>query len=158
MPEMLDQILEAWRTNNRINLMLIDHISDEGMKCTLSKRGGRNVVRQFAHLHNNRVWQLEKRAKDLAEGLHKFATKEEPGREFLKSCLEKSCEAMAVFFEQAATGSNPRRSLKKGIIVYLGYFIAHESHHRGSILLTLKQSGHKLDDDLRYNIWDWERR
>ena len=66
---MLDQILEAWRTNNRINLFLIDAIDAEGMKCTLSKRGGRNVVRQFCHMHNNRVWQLEARAKDLAEGL-----------------------------------------------------------------------------------------
>jgi hypothetical protein len=38
------QVLETWRTNNRINLFLIDQISDEGMQCTLSKRGGRNVV------------------------------------------------------------------------------------------------------------------
>jgi hypothetical protein len=42
MESVLDQILETWRTNNRINLLLIDRISDEGMKCTLSKRGGRD--------------------------------------------------------------------------------------------------------------------
>lgn len=66
---MLDELLEAWRTNNRINLFLIDRISDEGMRCTLSKRGGRNVARQFAHLHNVRVWHLEGRARDLATGL-----------------------------------------------------------------------------------------
>jgi hypothetical protein len=35
----LDQLLEAWHTNCRINLFLIDHISDEGMQCTLL--GGR---------------------------------------------------------------------------------------------------------------------
>ena len=74
----LDQILEAWRTNNRINLKLIDAIGKEGMKCTLSTRGGRNVVRQFAHVHNVRIYQLEARAKDLAKGLAKFATKDEP--------------------------------------------------------------------------------
>ena len=85
MKEALPQLLEAWRTNNRINLYLIDAIDKEGMQCTLSKRGGRNVVRQFAHIHNNRFWQLEKRAKDLADGLHKYATNEEPTRAFLKS-------------------------------------------------------------------------
>jgi hypothetical protein len=39
----LDELLEAWRTNNRINLYLIERISDEGMLCTLSKRGGRDT-------------------------------------------------------------------------------------------------------------------
>ena len=53
--DMTDQILEALRINNRINLRLIERISDEGMRCTLSKRGSRNVVRQFAHLHYVRV-------------------------------------------------------------------------------------------------------
>ena len=32
---MLEDIIEDWRTNNRINLFLIDKISDEGMHCTL---------------------------------------------------------------------------------------------------------------------------
>ena len=50
-----EQLLEAWRINNRINLFLIDRISAEGMRCTLSQRGGRNVARQFAHLHNVRL-------------------------------------------------------------------------------------------------------
>ena len=36
----MDDVLEAWRSNNRINLLLFDQISDEGMRCTLSKRGG----------------------------------------------------------------------------------------------------------------------
>ena len=82
---MLDDLLEAWRTNNRINLYLIDHISAAGMKCTLSKRGGRDVARQFGHIHNNRVWHLEKRAKDLSQGLVKFETKVTPTKAELKS-------------------------------------------------------------------------
>jgi hypothetical protein len=65
---MTDEILEAWRINNRVNLLLVERISDEGMRCTLSRRGGRNVVRQFAHIHNNRIWHLERRANALAKG------------------------------------------------------------------------------------------
>jgi hypothetical protein len=43
----LAELLEAWRTNDRINFFLIDRISPEGMKCSLSKRGGRNYVHLY---------------------------------------------------------------------------------------------------------------
>jgi hypothetical protein len=29
--------------------------------------------------------------------------------------------------------------------------------HRGNILLTLEQCGHKLAQDAAYAIWDWEK-
>ncbi|MDD5543775.1 MAG: DinB family protein [Acidobacteriia bacterium] len=153
----VDQLLETWRTNNRINLFLIDHISNEGMKCTLSKRGGRNVVRQFAHLHNVRLWHLETRARDLSKGLRKFETHDEPDKKTLKQSLEDSGRRIETFLEQCAAGMSKRRPSKKGVIATLGYLIAHESHHRGSILLTLKECGHNLDQSVRYAIWDWDR-
>ena len=61
------------------------------------------------------------------------------------------------FFSDWAAGVPKRRGFKKGLPAYLAYFVAHESHHRGNILLTLKQCGHNLDKDLRYQIWDWDR-
>ena len=153
----LDQILEAWRTNNRINLFLIDAIAAGGMKSTLSKRGGRNVVRQFCHLHNNRVWQLEARAKDLAKGLHKFDTYDEPGKPELKKHLRASGKQVEIFFADCLAGKPKRRGFKKGVVTNLSYLIAHESHHRGNILLTLKESGHNLDQAMRYAIWNWDK-
>lgn len=157
MEDALQQILEAWQTNNRINLLLIDKISGAGMKSSLSQRGGRNVLRQFTHLHNIRVWHLQKRAKDLAQGLHTFETHEEPDKKTLKAHLESSAQALATYFEQVISGQIKRSCFKKGVVPYLGYFISHESHHRGSILLTLKQSGHKLANADAYSIWAWDR-
>jgi len=61
------------------------------------------------------------------------------------------------YLRECATGTGRARRLKKGVIATLGYFIAHESHHRGSILLTLKQCGHGLDQQVKYAIWDWEK-
>jgi uncharacterized damage-inducible protein DinB len=153
----LDDLLEAWRTNNRINLFLIDHISDAGMECSLSKRGGRDVARQFAHLHNVRVWHLEKRAKDLARGLVTFQTKVTPKKAELKKALSASSGAVESFLAGVLSGEPKRRGFKKGIFTTLGYFIAHESHHRGSILLTLKECGHKLDQKTQYAIWGWDQ-
>jgi uncharacterized damage-inducible protein DinB len=153
----LDDLLEAWRTNNRINLFLIKHISEAGMKCTLSERGGRDVARQFAHMHNVRVWHLEKRAKDLAGGLVKFEGKVTPKKAELGKALSASSAAVERFLEGVLSGEPKRRGFKKGVFTTLGYFIAHESHHRGSILLTLKQCGYNLDQKHRYAIWGWDQ-
>lgn len=154
---MLQDLLEAWRTNNRITLYLIDNISDAGMLCTLSKRGGRDVARQFAHVHNVRVWHLENRAKDLAEGLVKFETKVTPKRAELKRALTDSGRAVEAFLEGVLSGTPKRRGFKKGVFTTLGYFIAHESHHRGNILLTLKECGHKPDKEVQDEIWGWDQ-
>lgn len=154
---MLNELLEAWRTNQRINLYLIDRIGGAGMKCTLSERGGGDVARQFAHMHNVRVWHLEKRAKDLAEGLTKFETKVTPTKSQLKKALSSSSAAVEAYLAGVLAGEPKRRGFKKGVFTTLGYFIAHESHHRGSILLTLKQCGHKLEQKEQYAIWGWDQ-
>ena len=154
---MHDELLEAWRTNNRINLFLIDRISAAGMKCTLSRRGGRDVALQFAHIHNVRVWHLEKRAKDLSKGLPKFESKVSPKKTELKKALTASSRAVESFLGDVLSGKPRRRGFKKGLFTTLSYFVAHESHHRGSILLTLKECGHSLDNASAYAIWGWDQ-
>ncbi len=154
---MIDSMLEAWQTNNRINLFLLDRITDEGLRCSLSTRGGRDVARQFAHMHDVRVWALQTRANDLATKLRVFASKESPDRNTLKSALSASGDAIGLFLADLVAGKPKRRGFKKGWISHLSYFIAHESHHRGSIILTLKQSGHNLDQDTRWAIWNWDK-
>ena len=154
---MHEELLEAWRTNNRINLLLVERISAAGMGCTLSTRGGRGVAGELAHIHNNRVWQLQKRAKDLANGLVIFEPKTQLTKAALKKALSASGDAVGVFLSDVLSGRSKRRGFKKGVFTTLAYFIAHESHHRGRILLTLKVSGETLDRATQGAIWGWDQ-
>lgn len=158
MTDLGSELLEAWETNQRINLLLLESISDEGFRSTLSTRGGRDVARQFAHLHNVRIYHLENRAKDLAENLTKFESKYSPTRDELVEALNASAERVGVFLTDVLAGVPKRRGFKKGIFTTLSYLVAHESHHRGSILLTLKQCGHLPDKDVTMGIWGWDQR
>ena len=153
-----DELAEAWRTNHRINVLLMESIDDAGMACTLSRRGGRDVARQFAHLHDVRRYFLENRTKDLAEGLRKFASKASPSRAELLEAHEASTARIETSLLDLFDGAPGRRGFRKGLFTTLSYLVAHESHHRGSILLTLKQSGHAVPKDVAYGIWGWDQR
>ncbi len=48
--------------------------------------------------------------------------------------------------------------MRKGVFTTFGSLVAHEAHHRGSILLTLKLSWHMPPKDVVYGIWDRDRR
>ena len=148
---MVDGVLEALRANNRINLMLFDAIDDEGMACTLSKRGGRSVLRQFAHMHDVRRMHFDARGKKLGLVMARFPAKEPIGRAAVRDALLASQEGLETFF--AAMDSGEARCFRKGPVVYAGYFLSHDAHHRGNILLTLKTCGHAVDKDVRYALW-----
>jgi uncharacterized damage-inducible protein DinB len=155
------ELREAWRTNHRITLRVLDAVSDQGLRDTLSKRGGRDVARQIAHLHDVRLYHLGARAPDLAAGLAKFQAKGRPpvspDRESLRAALEASGAAVEQFLVGVLEGAPGRRGFRKGAFTTLAYLVAHESHHRGAILLTLKQCGHPVDREVRDGIWDWDR-
>ncbi len=154
---MKKELVEAWQTNNRINLLLIDQISSEGMSATLSKRGGRGVAGELAHVHNVRLMHLEKRSKDLATGLSKFPTGAVPSKSELTKALKASAKAVEQLLLGVLEGQPKRRGFRKGLFTTLSYFVAHEAHHRGRILLTLKVAGHTLDKGTQMAIWGWDQ-
>ena len=40
---------------------------------------------------------------------------------------------------------------------FLGYFAAHEGHHRGQLCLIARQLGHRLPQGVTAGVWQWTR-
>ena len=75
----------------------------------------------------------------------------------LRAALERSGEAIAQLIE-IGLEQGKIKSYKPPPIGFLGYMISHEAYHRGEICVALTESGHKLDDTVLYDQWDWSKR
>ncbi len=109
------------------------------------------VARQIAHLVEVRVSRLHVAEKKLMKEMPDFEKGSEPSREQLQAALEASGRGVEALFTRLVERGELVRG--RGPLVLLAYFISHESHHRGSILLALKQYGFTLPESLRWGIW-----
>ena len=148
------ELAETWAIHNRINLYLLDAIPDGAMGATASPKC-RTVYDLFAHIHNVRLMWLKSAAPERLEGLEKLETKTVHAKEALRSALEGSGRAIAELLRAAVGAGGKVKGFKPHATAFLGYLIAHESHHRGQVGWTLKGTGHSLDQKTAFGLWEW---
>jgi uncharacterized damage-inducible protein DinB len=147
----MSALTETWQIHNRINLYLLDAIDEAHLADMLTSKG-RNVGEQFAHINNVRLMWLKAANPALLEGLPKIE-KDNIAKESLSDTLNKSAVAIEQLLDQSVDGKI--KGFKPHSTAFLGYLISHESHHRGQIMLALKQSGHPVNQKVQYGIWEW---
>lgn len=151
---MKQQLLDTWRINQRMNLLLLDNISEAGFAATQTVRG-RTIFQQWIHIHNVRVQWIQICAPCLSEKCLVLDKNMPFDKKNLRDSLELSAECIATLLSDSWENGGNISGFKKGVIPFLGYFISHESHHRGNMLLTLKLAGEKIPDAARWGLWDW---
>jgi uncharacterized damage-inducible protein DinB len=169
MPPAIDlgaAILTAWRTNNRVTTYLVEHIPAALWDVPLPGSPRRTVRMIAGHLHNCRCTWLKTLGREHGIAVPAQVDRRDVGRKELVAALGRSGRGMEALLELgiAAGGQVPPskayvwRNLPLDVGHVLTYFVAHEGHHRGQIVMLARQLGHRLPDEISNGLWMWTKR
>lgn len=147
-------LADIWHLNNRVNLRLLDALSDEQLAAVILPRG-RAVTSYFVHIHMARYYWLQRRAPALAKRLRKIPGGAAP-RAAVGQALLDSAEAMGELFTDAER-TGIMKGVKSGPVGFLGYALTHEAHHRGQVLLHLKIAKLPVSRKASDSLWYWNK-
>jgi uncharacterized damage-inducible protein DinB len=150
---MENQLVETWNIHDRINQYLLNAIPAEALGMAMAPKH-RTVFQLFAHMHNVRLMWLQAAAPELLKGLFKLEG-ENGDKATLGAALEASGRAVEALVRKALAAGGKVKGFKPHVVAFVGYLISHESHHRGQIGWTLKNTNHRLDQKTAYGLWEW---
>lgn len=151
---MIEQLLETWQINNRINRYLLESISVEALAVKAAGKG-RSIGEQFAHLHKTRLMWLKVAAPEMLGNQIVLEKEDSERTNSLAVALDISAQAIADVVQMALQSGKNVKGFKPHPTAFIGYLIAHEAHHRGQIMLILKMNGYPVDKKIAYGMWEW---
>jgi uncharacterized damage-inducible protein DinB len=118
------------------------------------------------HLHNSRCAWIKTLGREHGVAVPASVDRYKVARRELVSALKRSGKGIEAILELgiAAGGTVPPsrayvwRNLPLDIAHVLTYFVAHEGHHRGQMVMLARQLGHRLPSEITNGLWLWTKR
>jgi uncharacterized damage-inducible protein DinB len=146
-----EAVLRSFAIHNRIHLYLLDALAPEVWDAPPPGGKGRSLATLVSHMLGVRLmWMKAAGIKALPAPLEKTATVAEA-----KKALAESDAALRGWLGPILNGNAKISGFKPDAWAFVSYLIAHESHHRGQMLLLARQLGHPVDKSTSFGLWEW---
>jgi uncharacterized damage-inducible protein DinB len=159
-------ILASWRTNCRVTEFLIEHLPAPLWDETIPGGSARTVRMIAAHFHNGRARWIRTLGREHGIVAPALVNPRKVTRAQLLVALRRSAKGIEALLRLGlgAGGCVPPsrgyawRNLPLDVGHVLTYFVAHEGHHRGQLVLVARQLGHRLPAAVSNGLWQWTTR
>ena len=148
-----DELLNTWEINNNVTLYLLDNISPEWMKVKIEGKG-RSIGEQFVHINNIRSYWIGKVGKK--EDL-KIDKKHAKDKAKLSKALSLSSERMKATLN-SILDEGKIKGYKPHPMAFFSQMIAHESHHRGQVMMTISRNNLPIPKTVNFGLWNWSNK
>jgi uncharacterized damage-inducible protein DinB len=165
-PDLRDTILAAWETNNRVTVFLVEHLPSPLWGASVPGAPRRTVRMIAGHIHNARCMWIKMVGQEHGIRVPESVDRRKVGRKELVSALKRSSVGINSLLRLGCDNGGripiPStyvwRNLPLDVGHVLAYFVAHEGHHRGQIVLLARQLGHRLPVSITGGLWQWTKR
>ena len=165
-PDLGRMILAAWRTSNRVTVSLVAHLPVALWEVAVPGAPRRTIRAIVAHLHNARCMWVKTLGREHGIPAPLRVDHRRVARRELVAALKRSSDGIEALLELglASHGEVPPskgyvwRNLSLDVTHVLTYFVAHEAHHRGQIVMVARQTGHRLPRTIVDGLWQWKAR
>ncbi len=161
-----DPLLAAWGTSSRVTAYLVGHIGAPLWHAAVPGIPTRTVRDIAAHLHNARCSWIKTLGTEHGIPAPARVDQRTVTPRQLAAALKRSGRGIAALLELGRRhgGRVPPsrryvwRNLPLDVEHVLTYFVAHEAHHRGQIVMAARQLGHRLPPAVTGGLWQWQTR
>ncbi len=159
-------LLDSWRTNSRVTSYLVEHLPAPLWNVSVPGAPRRTIRMIAGHLHNARCMWLKTLGQEHGIAVPSSVDRRSVTRRELLAALQRSSRGIEALLElgMASGGRVPPskayvwRNLPLDVPHVLTYFVAHEGHHRGQIVMVVRQVGHRLPGSISAGLWQWTKR
>jgi uncharacterized damage-inducible protein DinB len=152
--ESAESLLRAFDIHSRITTYLLEDLNPEAWRAVPPGSKGRDIAALAAHIHGvHGMWlkaaggtvppPLDKATITIAEAIIGLQASAAALRELIATSLETGVRI---------------KNFKPDTTAFIGYLIAHDSHHRGQIAMLARQTGFPLSKKANFGLWEWGTR
>ena len=157
-----DQIIAAWRTNNAATVFLVRNLPAAIWTENIPGIPRKTIGMIAAHLHNSRCMWIKSIGGAHGVSVPKRVDlRRAPQREVVQG-LGRSSNGMIDLIDLAIANRDvvPAafwQNFPTDLAHFLSYFAAHEGHHRGQLIMAVRQLGHRLPAAVVDGVWQWKK-